>query len=298
MASAPFDDRDGFIWMDGRTVPWRDAKIHVLSHGLHYASCVFEGERAYGGVIFKSLEHTIRLFKSAAILGMEIPFSVEAIEAAKRDLLVSSGLSEAYIRPVVWRGSEQMGVSAPGALPHVAIACWQWPSYFSPEKLEKGIALKTSIWRKPAADTAPVHAKASGLYMIGTMSKHAVEKEGFDDALMLDYRGHVAEATGANLFAVRDGALYTPVPDCFLNGITRQTVIEIAHGLGIPVTETTIMPGDLPSYSEIFVTGTAAEVTAVGRIDDHVFTVGPVTRRLRSAYSDLVNGRNDVRKAG
>lgn len=294
MALIPFDDRDGSIWFDGRTVPWRDAKIHVLSHGLHYASCVFEGERAYGGKIFRSLDHTHRLFRSAEILGMEIPFTVETIERAKFELLAASGIGDAYIRPVVWRGSEQMGVSAPGARPHIAIACWAWPSYFNPEKLEKGIALKTSAWRKPPPDTAPVHAKASGLYMIGTMSKHAVEKEGFDDALMLDYRGRVAEATGANLFAVRDGALFTPVPDCFLNGITRQTVIALAHQAGLSVTETIIMPEDLKTYDEIFVTGTAAEVTAVGRIDDLTFTVGPITRRLRDAYSDLVNGRKSV----
>jgi len=294
MALIPFDDRDGTIWLNGKTVPWREARIHVLTHGLHYASSVFEGERAYGGKIFKSLEHTRRLFRSAEILGMEIPFSVETIESAKAALVAENGVVNGYVRPVAWRGSEQMGVAAPATKTHIAIACWEWPTYFGAEKAQNGISLKTSVWRKPAADTAPVHAKAAGLYMIGTMSKHAVEKDGFDDALMLDYRGRVAEATGANLFAVRDGALYTPIPDCFLNGITRQTVIALAQHFGIPVHETIIMPEDLPSFSEIFVTGTAAELTAVGRIDDLRYSVGPVTKKIQAAYADLVNGRMTI----
>lgn len=291
MTLIPFDDRDGVIWFDGKLVPWREAKIHVLTHGLHYGSCVFEGERAYDGKIFRITDHSVRLAKSAEILGMDFPWTPEKLDAAKMEVLRVNGIVDGYIRPVAWRGSEQMGVSAQAAKTHIAIACWAWPSYFSPEKREKGIALKTSVWRKPAPDTAPVHAKAAGLYMIGTMSKHTVEKEGFDDALMLDYRGRVAEATGANLFAVENGVLKTPIPDCFLNGLTRQTVIGLAKDFGIPFEETIIMPEDLGKFSEIFVTGSAAEVMAVGRIDERTYTVGPITRKLRSAYENLVRGR-------
>lgn len=291
MALIPFDDRDGVIWFDGKLVPWREAKIHVLTHGLHYGSCVFEGERSYEGRIFRMTDHSVRLAKSASLMDMEFPWTTEQLDAAKMETLRANNIIDGYIRPVAWRGSEQMGVSAQATKTHLAIACWTWPSYFSPEKREKGIALKTSRWRKPAPETAPVHAKAAGLYMIGTMSKHAVEKEGFDDALMLDYRGRVAEATGANFFAVENGVLKTPVPDCFLNGLTRQTVIQLAKDFGIPFEETIIMPEDLGRFSEIFVTGSAAEVMAVGRIDEKTYTVGPVTRKLRTAYENLVRGK-------
>lgn len=291
MSLIPFDDRDGYIWFDGELVPWRDAKIHVLSHGLHYASCVFEGERAYEGRIFKSQEHTARLFKSASILGMDIPFTPDMINQAKLETLKASGLANAYLRPVAWRGSEQMGIAARASRTHVAIAIWDWPSYFSPELREKGISLKTSKWQKPAPNTALTESKAAGLYMINSISKHQAEDEGFTDALMLDYRGYAAEATGANLFRVKDGVIRTPKADCFLNGITRQTLIELAHELGYEMEEDFITVEDLKSADEVFLTGTAAEVSAVGRIDDTTYTVGPVTKTLREAYENLVRGR-------
>ncbi|PCI56173.1 MAG: branched-chain amino acid aminotransferase [Alphaproteobacteria bacterium] len=288
MSVLPFDERDGFIWIDGEVKPWRDAKIHVLSHGLHYASSVFEGERMYDGKIFKSREHSQRFHKSAEILGMKIPLSVDELEEIKYDICKKNGLTSAYIRPVAWRGGEQMGVSAKLTKTHVAVAAWAWGTYFDAEKRNTGISLKTSQWRKPAADTAPTQSKAAGLYMIATMSKHAVEDDGFDDALMLDYRGYVAEASAANLFAVKDGALITPTPDCFLNGLTRQTVIALAKDMGIPFEERHIKPEELGDFQEIFLTGTAAEVTAVGQIDDHRYTVGPITKKLREAYETLV----------
>ena len=284
----PFDDRDGFIWINGELYPWREAKVHVLSHGLHYASSVFEGERMYDGQIFKSREHSERFRKSAEILGMEIPLSVDELEKIKYEVMEANGLKDGYVRPVAWRGGEQMGVSAKKTKTHVAVAGWAWGSYFDPEKREKGIRLKTAPWRRPAPDTAPTQSKAAGLYMICTMSKHAVEADGYDDALMLDYRGNIAEASAANFFAVKDGKLITPPPECFLNGITRQTVIELAHELGVPFEERHIKPDELPDIQEIFVTGTAAEITAVGGIDEHSFTVGPVTRKLRDAYEALV----------
>ncbi len=290
MALLSFDDRDGTIWMNGEMVPWREAKTHVICHGLHYANCVFEGERAYNGKIFKSKEHAERLLASAEILGMPFPYSVEEIMAAKDAVMEENGVVDGYLRPVAWRGSEQMGISAKQTTTHVAIACWEWPSYFDPEKREKGITLKTSPWRKPAPDTAPSKSKAAGLYMIGTLSKHTVEDAGYDDALMLDYRGQVAEATGANIFFVKGGELYTPVPDCFLDGITRRTVIALAKDAGITVKETKIFPEDLPTFEECFLTGTAAEVTAVGKIDDLSFTVGPLTKQLRGTYEKLVRG--------
>ncbi|HPQ50112.1 MAG: branched-chain amino acid aminotransferase [Alphaproteobacteria bacterium] len=291
MALIPFDDRDGFIWFDGQLVPWRDAKIHVITHGLHYGSAIFEGERAYEGTIFKSKEHTSRLFNSANILGMSIPFSEDQINAAKEETLKANHLTDAYIRPVAWRGSEQMGIAAQATKTHVAIACWEWPSYFSPELREKGISLKTSPWKKPAPDTAPCHAKAAGLYMINTLSKHMAEDAGFVDALMLDYRGYPVEATGANLFRIKDGVIRTPKPDCFLNGLTRQTVMSIAQDLGYPLEEDHITLDDLHSADEVFITGTAAEVTAIGKIDDTIYSVGSVTRALREAYENLVRGK-------
>lgn len=291
MALIPFDDRDGFIWFDGKIVPWRDAHIHVICHGLHYGSAVFEGERAYGGQIFKSKEHTDRLFKSAGILGMSIPYSADEINAAKDELLKVNNLVDAYIRPVAWRGSEQMGIAAQATKTHVAIACWEWPSYFSPELRDKGISLKTSDWRKPAPDTAPCHAKAAGLYMINTLSKHQAEQDGYVDALMCDIHGNPVEATGANLFRVKNGVIRTPKPDCFLNGITRQTVMQIAAELGYPMEEDVITMDDLLAADEVFITGTAAEVTAIGKIDQTTFSVGPVTRALREAYESLVRGK-------
>jgi len=291
MSMIPFDDRDGVIWLNGEFVPWRDAKLHVLSHGLHYASCVFEGERSYNGAIFQMREHHERLHNSADIMGFEIPYSVDEIDAAAQSLLRENGIVDGYIRPVAWRGSEMMGVSAQQTRINVAIAAWEWPSYFSPEARLKGIRLKTSPWRRPAPDCAPVHAKAAGLYMICTLSKHAAEKEGYQDALMLDYRGRVAEATGANIFLLQDGKLHTPVPDCFLDGITRRTVIDLARRRGVEVIERPIMPDELAKTAEIFITGTAAEVTPVGEIDGHRFTVGRLSQDLMTAYSELVRNQ-------
>lgn len=285
-----FDDQDGDIWYNGKLVPWRESRIHVLSHGLHYASCVFEGERVYNGEIFKLREHTQRLLDSADELGFVIPYSLEELEQATRDTVTAQGYADAYVRPVAWRGSEMMGVSAQDTTINVAIAVWEWPSYFSPEARLAGIKLKTSKWRRPAPDTAPVHAKAAGLYMICTMSKHAAEAEGFDDALMLDYRGRVAESTGANIFLIQDGKIHTPTPDCFLDGITRRTVIGLAHDHGIEVIERPLMPEEFAKTDEVFLTGTAAEVTPVGQIDDYNFQVGSITRTLLEDYDNLVRG--------
>lgn len=290
MSIVPFDERDGFIWIDGEMVPWREAKVHCLSHGLHYGSLVFEGERMYGGKIFKSREHSERLHKSAEILGMnKVPVSVDELEKIKYDVCKANNLDNAYIRAFAWRGGEQMGVSAKLTKTHVGVAAWAWGKYFDEEKLEKGISLKTSAWRRPAPDTAPTASKAAGLYMICTMSKHQVEDEGYDDALMLDYRGYIAEASAANFFAVKDGVLHTPAPDCFLNGITRQTVIDLAEKAGITVNVRHIKPEELGEFEEVFVTGTAAEITPVGQVDDHKYAVGPITKQLRAAYEELVN---------
>lgn len=288
MAVQPYDDRDGVIWRDGHMVPWRDARVHVLTHGLHYASLVFEGERAYNGKIFKLAEHTQRLEDSAKILGFKLPYDAKTINEACYAVMKANNIVDGYIRPVAWRGSEMMAVSAQQTTIHMAIAAWSWPSYFAPELRQKGIRLKTGPYRRPAADTAPVHAKAAGLYMICTLSKHQVEQEGYTDALMLDYRGRIAEATGANIFFVMDGKLHTPVPDCFLNGITRQTVIELAKKRGIPVIERGILPDELPKAQEAFLTGTAAEVTPIGSIDHHTFTVGAISKRLMEDYDALV----------
>jgi branched-chain amino acid aminotransferase len=285
-----FDNQDGNIWYNGALVPWRESRLHVLSHGLHYASCVFEGERVYNGEIFKLREHTQRLIDSGKELGFEIPYSLEELEQATRDTVASQGFADAYVRPVAWRGSEMMGVSAQETKINVAIAVWEWPSYFSPEARMRGIRLTTSKWRRPAPDTAPVHAKAAGLYMICTLSKHDAEAKGYDDALMLDYRGRIAESTGANIFLIQDGKIHTPTPDCFLDGITRRTVISIAKKHGYEVIERAIMPEELANTSEIFVTGTAAEVTPVGEIDDYKFEVGTITRTLLKDYDALVRG--------
>ena len=287
-----FDDRDGWIWMDGKLVPWRDAKVHVLTHALHYASSVFEGQRAYGGTIFKLSEHSQRLRNSAAMLGFDLPWSVEQIDAACNEVLKANNLVDAYVRPLAWRGSEQMGVSAQATKPHLAIAAWEWGKYFDPALAARGIRLDIAPWRRPAPYTAPVHAKAAGLYMICTMSKHHAENRGFNDALMLDWRGQVAEATGANAFFVRDGVIHTPTPDCFLDGITRRTVIDLARRRGVEVVERAIWPEELESFEQFFLTGSAAEVTFVGSAGPWSFEVGDLSRQLARDYDDLVNGRS------
>ncbi len=285
MASVPFDSRDGVIWFDGKFVDWKDAKVHVLTHGLHYASAVFEGERAYGGEIFKLRAHTDRLIESGRILGFKIPYSADQIDAACVETLARTGLKDAYLRPIAWRGSEMMGVSAQHNTIHLAIAAWEWPSYFNPEDRLKGIRLDMAEYRRPDPRTAPCRSKAAGLYMICTISKHAAEAKGYSDAMMLDYRGYVAEATGANMFFVRDGVVHTPTPDCFLNGITRQTVIELAGRLDIPVVERHIQPDELPSFTECFICGTAAEVTPVSEIGPHRFQPAKISETLMNAYS-------------
>jgi len=288
MAGVPFDQLDGHIWMNGEFVPWKDAKIHVLTHGLHYASAVFEGERAYGGEIFKLTEHTERLHESGRILGFEIPYSVKEIDDACIELLRMQGFSDAYVRPIAWRGSEMMGVSAQKNRINVAVAIWQWPSYFDPEQKMKGIRLDISEWRRPDPRTAPSKSKAAGLYMICTLSKHAAEAKGYADALMLDWRGQVAEATGANVFFVKDGVIHTPTPDCFLDGITRRTVIGLAKARGYEVVERVIMPEEMEGFEQCFLTGTAAEVTPVSEIGPYRFEVGEITRTLVNDYSAAV----------
>ncbi len=297
MSVLPFDDRDGVIWFDGRLVAWREARVHVLTHGLHYASCVFEGERAYGGHVFRLTEHSQRLVDSGRMLGFEIPWSAAEIDAATRETIAANALGDCYVRPLAWRGSEMMGVSAQASRIHLAIAVWQWPAYFAPELLEKGIRMAIAKWRRPSPDTAPTKSKAAGLYMICTLSKHAAEAEGCADALMYDYRGQVAEATGANIFLGLGGELHTPTPDCFLDGITRRTVIELARRRGINVVERAIMPDELARAEEVFITGTAAEVTPVGEIGPHKFKVGPITRQMREDYSALVRQVPNISKA-
>ncbi|MBT6416527.1 branched-chain amino acid aminotransferase [Candidatus Puniceispirillum sp.] len=292
MALIPFDDRDGSIWLDGEIVPWRDAKTHTLSHGLHYASLVFEGERVYSGVVFEGVWHTKRLRQSCNILDFDIPISDEQVEVAKMAVVAANNIVDGYVRAFCWRGSEMMAISAQQTTTHVAIAAWEWPSYFDPETKMKGITLDISEWRRPAPESAPVHAKAAGLYMICTLSKHAAEKKGFQDSLMLDYRGYIAEATGANVFFIDDeGTIHTPIPDCFLNGITRQTVIKMAKSMQIKVVERHMSPDDLASMKECFLTGTAAEVTPVSQIGDYHFTPSDISRQLVDGYENLVRGR-------
>ena len=286
-----FDQMDGHIWFNGEFVPWADARIHVLSHGLHYASCVFEGERAYEGKIFKLREHTERLFYSARELGFDIPYSIEDIDAACEEALKINNLSNAYIRPVAWRGSEMMGVSAQENKINVAIAVWEWPSYFNPDEIKKGIRLDIASYKRPSPETAPCHAKAAGLYMICTLSKHAAEKKGYADALMYDYRGQVAEATGANIFFIQDGKIHTPIADCFLDGITRRTVIDLAKEKGVEVIERVIMPDELDVFEECFITGTAAEVTPVSEIGPHRFTPSEISFDLMRRYAGLTRGQ-------
>ncbi len=288
MSIIPFDDREGTIWYNGELVPWRGAKVHVLNHGLHYASAVFEGERSYGGKIFKMAEHHDRLLKSAGILGFEIPYSRDMIDAAAMSVLKANNIIDGYVRPVAWRGSEMMAISAQHTKIHLAIAAWEWPAYFTPEARMQGIRMKIAEWRRPAPGCAPTDSKAAGLYMICTLSKHKAESEGFNDALMLDYRGQIAEATGANIFLVQDGKIHTPTPDCFLDGITRRCVIELAHKRGYEVIERAIMPEELAHTQEVFLTGTAVEVTPVAAIDDYSFTPGEITRTLMMDFDTLV----------
>jgi branched-chain amino acid aminotransferase len=285
MAGEPFDNRPGVIWYDGKLVPWADATLHVLSHGLHYASCVFEGERSYGGVIYKGTEHSERLKASANMLDFEIPFSAVEIDAAKQLVLEKNGQKDAYVRPVAWRGSEMMGVSAQHNKIHLAIASWEWPSYFDPAERLKGLRLDLATYRRPDPATIPCKAKAAGLYMICTISKHTAERKGYADAMMLDWQGRVAECTGANIFFIKDGKIHTPTADCFLDGITRRSAIVLAKKRGIEVVERRIMPDELSSFSECFITGTAAEVTPVSEIAAWRFTPGAITKQLMDDYT-------------
>jgi len=284
----PFDQREGSLWFDGKLVPWKEAKTHVLTHGLHYASCVFEGERMYSGRIFKLKEHTRRLFDSARWLGMKIPFTEDEINQACMSACEVQGYTDAYVRPVVYRGSEMMAVSAQQTKIHVAVAAWSWPSYFDPETKMKGIRLDISDWKRPAPDTIPCKAKAAGLYMICTLSKHNAEAKGYTDAMMLDYRGYIGEATGANIFFVKDGVLHTPIADCFLDGITRRSVMALARLRQIPVEERHIKPEEMAGFSECFLTGSAAEVTPVSEIGPYRFTPGDISRTLMHDYAEDV----------
>jgi branched-chain amino acid aminotransferase len=287
MAGA-YDDRDGVIWMDGALVPWRDANIHILSHAVHYASSVFEGERCYNGRIFKSREHSQRLKTSANLIDFDIPYSIDEIEAAKEAVLKANGLTDAYVRAVAWRGSgEDMGVSSRRNPVRMAVAAWAWGNYYGDAKM-KGAKLDIAKWRRPDPATAPFQAKAAGLYMIATMSKHEAEAKGCSDAMMMDYRGYVAEATGANIFFVKDGEVHTPKPDCFLNGLTRQTVIGMLKDRQVKVHERHILPGELEDFQQCWLTGTAAEVTPVGQIGDYNFEVGALTRDISDGYEKLV----------
>ena len=284
----PYDDRDGFIWVDGEFVQWRDAQVHVLTHAMHYGSSVFEGERAYGGKIFENRKHTNRLLESARLLDMPVGYTAEEIEQAKADVMKKNRLSDAYVRPVIWRASgEDMGVAARKNKVRIAIAAWEWGAYYGDAKF-KGAKLDMSKWKRPSPETIPSQAKAAGLYMICTISKHQAEEKGCSDALMLDYRGYVAEATGANVFFVRDGEVHTPWPDCFLNGITRQAVIKLLKDLRVNIHERHIKPDELESFEQCWLTGTAAEVTPVGQIGDYSFEVGPLTRSIAKKYELLV----------
>lgn len=290
----PYHDRDGFIWIDGALVPWRDAKVHILTHALHYASAVFEGERAYEGEIFKLREHSERLIEGAGIMDFQIPYTAEQIDKACKDVIRANNLSDCYVRPIAWRGSEMMGVAAQSAKIHLAVAAWNWGSYFPMEQRLKGIRIAMATYRRPAPDSAPFRAKAAGLYMICTIEKHRAERAGYSDALMLDYRGQVAECTGANVFFVKDGAIHTPVPDCFLDGITRRTVIDIAKARGLSVIERTIMPEELGQFSECFITGTAAEITPVSEIGSNRYKPGQISEMLLADYMAMVKPKAKV----
>lgn len=287
-----FENREGWIWMNGEFIPWKAATSHIVSQGLHYASAVFEGERAYNGKIFKSKEHTKRFFKSAEIIGIEIPFTEEQINSAKDELIIKMNYKDCYVRPLAWRGGEQMGISTTNSNINVAIAVWDdWASYFKIEDKKSGLRLITSPWKRPAPDTVPYEAKASGPYIICTMSKEFAEKKGYHDALMLDYRGYVAEGTGANIFFIESNNIYTPIPDCFLNGITRQAVIKMANDQGFKIIEKHILPEEIHNYDEAFLTGTAAEITPIRSIDEIKFDTGShtTTFKFMSDFSSLVS---------
>ena len=295
--AVPFDQRTDVIWFDGKLIPTVDCKISVLTHGLHYASCVFEGERAYGGEIFEGTKHSERLKRSAQVLDFEIPYSVAEIDAAKQLVLERNNQKEAYVRPIAWRGSEALGVSAQNNKIHLAIATWEWPSYFDPAQRLKGIRLDLAEYRRPDPKTAPCLAKAAGLYMICTISKHRAEQRGFADAMMLDWEGRVAECTGANIFFIKDGKIHTPIADCFLAGITRATAMDLAHRRNIEVIERRILPDELPGFSECFITGTAAEVTAVSEIGGQTFTPGRITQQLMADYTAAVQPKGKAAAA-
>ncbi len=289
MEIIPFDKRIGFIWHNGQFVEWQNATTHVLNHGLHYGSCVFEGLRVYGEKIYKLEKHTDRLFFSAQRMGIEIPYSKDEINNAQIETIKKMNIKYGYVRPVIWRGSEMMAISAQKSKINVAVATWEWPTYFTKEDRLKGISLQTAVWKRPPPDCIPTDTKAAGLYMICTLSKHEAEKNGFTDALMLDYKGRVSESTGSNIFLVINGEIHTPVPDCFLNGITRQAVIEIAKNEGIKVIERDIYPDEIKNAEEIFLTGSAVEVTPVGKIDNQTFKVGDITARISSLYMKEVD---------
>jgi branched-chain amino acid aminotransferase len=288
MSVLPFDQREGFIWMNGELLPWKDAKLHVLSHGLHYGSTVFEGERAYGGVIFKSREHSERFKNSARLLDYEIPYSVDEIEAVKKLVVEKNNMTDCYVRPVAWRGSEMMAVSAQNSKIHVAVAVWDWPSMFDVNQKMKGIRLDLAEYRRPDPKTAPCNSKAAGLYMICTISKHRAEAKGYADAIMLDWQGRVAECTGANVMFTQDGKIHTPIADCFLDGITRRTVIDLAKRRGMEVVERRIMPEEMADFNECFLCGTGAEVTPVSEIGPYTFTPGNISRTLIEDYTQEV----------
>jgi branched-chain amino acid aminotransferase len=298
MAVTPYDKREGFIWMNGELLPWGDARVHLLTHALHYGSAVFEGERVYDGEIFKLTEHSQRLHQSAKGLDFEIPYSVAEIDKASREVVRANKLVDGYVRPIAWRGSEQMGVAAQATKINLAIAAWDWGSYFDPAAREKGLRLAIGRYLRPDPRTAPAKSKATGLYMICTIEKHRAERAGYNDALMLDWRGQIAEATGANIFFVRDGVLHTPLPDCFLDGITRRTVIGLAKQRGLKVVERAIMPEEMAEFSECFISGTAAEVTPVSEIGPYTFKVGDITRNLMHDYEALVRPAKAVAAAG
>ena len=289
MEIIPFDKRIGFIWYNGKFVEWQNATTHVLNHGLHYGSCVFEGLRVYGEKIYKLEKHTDRLFFSAQRMGIEVPYSKDEINNAQVETIKKMNIKYGYVRPVIWRGSEMMAISAQKNKINVAVATWEWPSYFTKEDRLKGISLQTAVWKRPPPDCIPTDTKAAGLYMICTLSKHEAEKNGFTDALMLDYKGRVSESTGSNIFLVINGEIHTPVPDCFLNGITRQAVIEIAKNEGIKVIERDIYPDEIKNAEEIFLTGSAVEVTPVGKIDNQTFKVGDITAKISSLYMKEVD---------
>ena len=285
----PFDDRDGTLWVNGQAVPWREAKLHVLTHSLHYGGAVFEGERAYGGKIFESRKHSERLHRSASLMGYEIPYAVAALEEAKELVIRENSLSDAYVRVIAWRGSESMGVTATACAVHVAVTAYPWGAYYG-EARKRGARLGIAKWRRPAPETAPFNAKTSGLYMICTLAKHDAEAQGYADAMMLDYRGYVAESTGANMFFVRDGEVHTPIADCFLDGITRRTAIRLLEARNVPVQERHIQPEELDSFEQCFLSGTAAEITPVTEIGEHKFEIGTIVRTLSEDYDSLVRG--------